>query len=170
MTKREAPTRCGTFWAWVPAMLLSSMLLGLGTMAYIAIDDPSFALEPNYYDKAVHWDRSQAEARSSQALGLRLTLLGPPSLSAQGDIELVLDIRDREDLPLQDAAVQVEAFPNAYATRIQQISLQEASPGVYRAKLSQGVRGLWELRLSVSQGAARFHQVLRIDVAKGGAA
>ena len=70
MTKTSVAAGSGTFWAWVPATLLGAMLLGLGTMAYIAIDDPSFALEPNYYDKAVHWDRSQAEARSSQALGL----------------------------------------------------------------------------------------------------
>lgn len=170
MTKREAATGSGTFWAWVPAMLLSSMLLGLGTMAYIAIDDPSFALEPNYYDKAVHWDRSQAQARDSEALGLRLTLLQPPSISARGEIELVLSIQDRQGSPVPGATVELEAFPNAYATRIQQVSLHEASPGVYRATLARGVRGLWELRVRVSQGSSLFRQVMRVDVSKGDAA
>jgi nitrogen fixation protein FixH len=170
MTQQHTVASSGTFWAWVPATLLGAMLLGLGTMAYIAIDDPSFALEPNYYDKAVHWDRSQAEARSSQALGLRLSLLQPPQVSAQGEVELVLGVRDRQDLPVQGAAVELEAFPNAFAARLQQISLQEASPGVYRARLSQGVGGLWELRFKVTQGASRFRQVLRVDVSKGGAA
>ena len=170
MTTREAATSSGTFWAWVPAMLRGSMLLGLGTMAFIAIDDPSFALEPNYYDKAVHWDRSQAEARDSQALGLRLTLLQPLSSSLRGDVELVLSVRDRGDLPVRGAAVALEAFPNAYATRVQQVSLLEISPGVYRAKLAHGVRGLWELRFDVAQGGSHFRQVLRVDVAKGAAA
>lgn len=170
MTKGEAHTSSGTLWSWVPAMLLTSMLVGLGTMAFIAIDDPSFALEPNYYDKAVHWDRSQAQARDSQALGLRLTLLQPLSISSPAEVELVLSIRDREDLPLRGAKVDLEAFPNAYAARVQHVSLREASPGVYRVKLAHGVRGLWELRFVVAQGTSRFRQVLRVDVAKGDAA
>lgn len=170
MTKRDAATTSGTFWSWVPAMLLVSMLAGLGTMAFIAIDDPSFALEPNYYDKAVHWDRSQAEARDSQALGLRLTLLQPLSLTLSGEVELVIELRDRQDLPLRGAALELEAFPNAYATRVQQLSLHETSPGIYRVKLAHAVRGLWELRFSVAHGASRFRQVLRVDVAKGDAA
>lgn len=170
MTQQQTAASSGRFWAWVPATLLGAMLLGLGAMAYIAIDDPSFALEPNYYDKAVHWDRSQAEAKDSQALGLRLSLLQAPSVSAQGEVELLLQVRDRQDLPVQGAAVAVEAFPNAFAARLQQLSLQEASPGVYRAKLSQGVNGLWELRFGVTRGALRFRQVLRVDVSKGGAA
>lgn len=170
MTKQEAATSSGTFWSWVPAMLLGSMLLGLGTMAYLAIDDPSFALEPNYYDKAVHWERSQAEARDSQALGLQLSLLRPLASSALGEVELELGIHDRQGLPVRDAAVQLEAFPNAYATQIQQVTLHESSPGVYRGKLARGVRGLWELRLRVSQGSSHFRQVMRVDVTKGDAA
>lgn len=170
MTQEHTVAISGRFWAWVPATLLGAMLLGLGTMAYVAIDDPSFALEPNYYDKAVHWDRSQAEAKDSQALGLRLSLLQPPEVSAQGEVQLLLEVRDRQDLPVQGAAVELEAFPNAFAARLHRISLQEASPGVYRARLSQGVSGLWELRFKITQGASRFRQVLRVDVSKGGAA
>ena len=36
-------------WPWVPAGLLGAMLIGLGTMATIAIRDPGFALERDYY-------------------------------------------------------------------------------------------------------------------------
>jgi len=82
----------------------------------------------------------------------------------------VLSVRDRGDLPVRGAAVALEAFPNAYATRVQQVSLLEISPGVYRAKLAHGVRGLWELRFDVAQGGSHFRQVLRVDVAKGAAA
>jgi nitrogen fixation protein FixH len=167
MITREAPPSSGKFWAWVPALLLGSMLAGLGTMAYLAIDDPSFALEPNYYDKAVHWDRSQTEERKSQALGLRLSLARPLSISIRGEIELVVGIRDRQDLPLRGATVKLEAFPNAFATRAQQVVFHEEAPGVYRAKLAHGVRGLWELRFHVPQGSSHFRQVLRVDVRNG---
>ena len=133
MTQQHTVAIPGRFWAWVPATLLGAMLLGLGTMAYIAIDDPSFALEPNYYDKAVHWDRSQAEARDSQVLGLRLSLRQAPAVSAQGEVELLREVRDRQARPLPGAAAELEAIPNAFAARLQRISLQEASPGLTSA-------------------------------------
>lgn len=161
-------TRQGAFslWAWVPALLLGSMLIGLGTLAYIAIDDPSFALEPNYYDKAVHWDQSQAALRESQALGLELAL-APLSIAADGQITLELSVNVQGGAPFADAEVQVTAFPNAFAGQMQQLTLREAAPGRYTGVLPRGVAGLWELRLAVRRGPLRFQQVLRRDAVKG---
>jgi hypothetical protein len=143
------------------------MLLGLGSMAYVAIDDPSFALEPDYYDKAVHWDRSQAEARASQALGFRLEPSRAFSANPDGSVDVELTLRDRQGTPLHGAEVRVEAFPIAVATRVEQRSLQETGLGVYRARLRGGTSGLWELRCVVAYGAARYRQVLRVEIAKG---
>jgi nitrogen fixation protein FixH len=151
-------------------MLLGSMLLGLAALAYIAIDDPSFALEPNYYDKAVRWDRTQAEARQSERLGLQLVLSGPLALKSDGSVELELSVADRANTPLRAATVTLEAFPNAFASRIEHVTLREVSPGVYRGRLSGGKRGLWELRFDVRQGAQQFREVLRRDVTRGDAA
>jgi hypothetical protein len=160
-------TKAGTFWAWVPAGLLASMLLGLGTLAYIAIDDPGFALEPNYYEKAVQWDRSQAEARESQALGFRLAPAHSLMLGADGGIEVELELRDRQGRLVSGAELSLEAFPNAAARKIDRAKLHETSPGTYRARLRGGASGLWELRCQVAYGTARFQQVLRLDVSKG---
>jgi nitrogen fixation protein FixH len=143
------------------------MLLGLGVLAYVAIDDPHFALEPNYYDKAVHWDRTQSEARASAALGLEVALTQPLVLAADGSLELELRVTDRERVALSDAVVELEAFPNAYASRVERLTLNETSPGVYRARLDGRVTGLWELRFRVAKGDRHFYQSLRRDVAKG---
>jgi nitrogen fixation protein FixH len=166
----EITSRAGHFWAWLPALLLGSMLLGLGALAYIAIDDPSFALEPNYYDKAVRWDRTQAEARESERIGLQLSLTGPLSLNKDGGVELELRVSDRANTPLCAATVLLEAFPNAFASRVEHVTLREVSPGVYRGRLSRGTRGLWELRFDVRQGSQQFREVLRRDVTPGDAA
>jgi nitrogen fixation protein FixH len=146
------------------------MLLGLGVLTYIATDDPHFALEPNYYDKAVHWDRTQREARDSEALGFQLALPTTLALSADGSLELELRVTDRERAALSSAVVELEAFPNAYASRVERLTLRETSPGVYRGRLAGRARGLWELRFSVSKGDRHFHQSVRRDVAKGDAA
>lgn len=159
----------GALWAWVPVLLLGSMFIGLGGATYLAINDPGFALEPNYYDKAVHWDRDQAEARASDALGLQVVLL-PLVTSAFGRANVELRIQDGQGLALAGATVQVVAFPNAYASQVQEVVLRESSPGVYTGELAHAVRGLWELRVSASQGSRRFREVLRRDVTKGDAA
>jgi hypothetical protein len=165
---REKPSKSGgMFWAWVPAGLLGSMLVGLGSMAYVAIDDPSFALEPDYYDKAVHWDRSQAEARASQVLGFQLQPTRTLTVASDGTVEVELTLRDRQDNPLSGAQIRLEAFPNAAAARIESRDLQEAAPGVYQTRLRNGTTGLWELRCVVSHGAARYRQVLRLEISKG---
>jgi hypothetical protein len=163
-------SRGGAVWAWVPALLLGSMLLGLGVLAYIAIDDPHFALESNYYDKAVHWDRSQSEARDGAALGLQLTLTKPLALAADGKLELEVRIVSGDRALIGPALVELEAFPNAYASRVERVTLSETSPGVYRARLRGHARGLWELRFTVTQGKLRFHQSLRRDVGQKEAA
>lgn len=170
MTDIPSTKSSGRFWAWVPAGLLGSMLLGLGTLAYIAIDDPSFALEPNYYDKAVHWDRAQAEARASQALGYRLELGGPLLRAADGSVEVELTLVDRAGAAVTGADVQVDMFANANAKRIERLSLREVAPGRYRATLRDATLGLWELRCAASQGGQRYQQTLRHDIGKGSAA
>ena len=171
MTAREATSsRAGAVWAWVPALMLTTMFIGLGTMAYVAIDDPSFALESNYYDKALHWDQSQQRARNSRALGLNLALSAPLALSKSGKVTVQLRVTDRETLAFSGADVALDAFPNAYANRVQRLILREVKPGLYVGELSQGVRGLWELRVIVTQGVLRYDQVLRADVSPGDAA
>jgi nitrogen fixation protein FixH len=163
-------SRRGAVWACVPALLLGSMLLGLGVLAYIATDDPHFALEANYYDKAVHWDSTQREARDSAALGWQLALPSTLAQAADGTVEVELHVSDRERAPVHGAAVELEAFPNAYASRVERVVLHEAAPGVYRARLRGQARGLWELRFSIAKGKLHFRQSLRRDVGKGDAA
>ena len=159
--------RAGRFWAWVPALLLGSMLAGLGTLTCIAVNDPHFALEPDYYAKAVKWDRTQAQAAESAASGIQLSLLQPLTADAGGHVELRVNVVDREHAPLTQAQVQLEAFPNAYASRIQRAVLRELEPGVYGCQLERAGAGLWELRLNVTQGSRSFRQVLRQDIGKG---
>jgi hypothetical protein len=167
--KPEKTASSGKLWAWVPALLLGSMFVGLGSMAYVAVDDPHFALEPNYYEKAVHWDQAQESARRSAKSGMTVTL-EPLVESPDGNVEVRFRIGDQGTKPAIGASVVLEAFPNAYANHVQRLVLEETAPGVYTGRLRRASLGLWELRLSATQGTAHFEQIFRQDVAKGNAA
>ena len=52
------------------------MLIGLGTMATIATRDPGFALERDYYQKAVNYDRVIAQRGENARLGWSVVTRG----------------------------------------------------------------------------------------------
>jgi hypothetical protein len=139
-------------------------------MAYVAVNDPGFALEPNYYDKAVHWDRSQAEAAASRELGLKLTVSKPLRVSESGKLELELAVTDKSGASYSGAQVKVEAFAIARASERHELALRELANGHYATEIDSKTLGLWELRISIDKDRDHYREVLRRDASKGDAA
>lgn len=153
----------GTFWALLPVGLLVLSLSGLGTMAVIATRDPGFSLERDYYDRAVHWDREQAQAGENARLGYGLALkFAAPSAP-------FVELSDRAGNKLRGASVRADAFANARASNIQKLVFVEAPDGTYRASLGSPRPGLWEFRFRVEQaGQPPFTSVVRAELAAQG--
>lgn len=144
------------FWALVPVGILGAGLLGLGTLAFVAGSDPSFALESDYYQKAVRWDEQQAQLAENARLGWQLELRVAP-----GGAKLVAEIARRDGAPVSEAKVVAEAFANARAADVRTLRFSESAPGTYEAELGRARPGLWELRFTVERGAERFTHVAR---------
>jgi nitrogen fixation protein FixH len=154
----------GLFWAFVPAGLLLASLVGVGTMCSIATRDPGFALEKDYYERAVRWDGEQAQWAENARLGYQLSVTSTP---APDGVELVARVVDRQNRPLRGARVRAEAFANARAADRQDIVLAERADGAYAAPLAKPRPGLWELRLRVERDGERFTAKVRVDLAPG---
>lgn len=157
------PPGHGTFWMLVPVGLLAASVVGVGSIAAVAARDPGFALEQNYYDRAVHWDRQQAEWAENARLGYRLSLAVVP---AEDGVELVLHVVDRAGAALHGAKVGAEAFANARSAARRPLAFAEAPDGSYRASLPGARPGLWELRFVVAHGGDRYTEVVRTDVTR----
>jgi nitrogen fixation protein FixH len=140
------------------------MLAGLGAMAVIATRDPGFALERDYYAKAVAYDRVIAQRGENARLGWLLrSELG--DASSGGVTPFVVSVRNAGG-PVTGARVSVEALRNASAQRSVDATLAERAPGEYSGELALARGGLWELRLTVERGRERFTAVERRDVAE----
>ncbi|HEX6764889.1 MAG TPA: FixH family protein [Polyangiaceae bacterium] len=149
-------------WPWVPVGLLAAMLTGLGTMAAIAVNDPGFALEKNYYAKAVAYDRVIAQRAENERLGWSIDAeLDAPAPGAA--TPLVVRLRHRGG-PVAGARGSVEAFSNANAGNVIETRFEEVEAGVYRASLPVRRGGLWEFRLAFERGSERFTATERRDV------
>ena len=156
MTKQR-----GSWWAYVPVGLLTAMVGGLVTLAIIANDDPAFAVERDYYKKAVNWEETQRQQRLNERLGWQIQL--EPKETARS-VELVARLVDGHGSPLRGAHLAVEAFHNARSADIFEANLSEHSDGSYRVKLPLVRPGLWELRFRASHDGARFTQIVRRDL------
>lgn len=153
-------------WQWPVgiAAVLATVVIADVTVAIIAGRDEAFAVEPNYYQKAVHFDDEMALRAESQRLDWSLapTLqLGRPG--APGTVSLSL--HDSSGRPITGARVQLLAMHNARASHQLTASLTERGDGKYDAPLDAERPGEWELRFLVTRGGDRFASRERIDAA-----
>jgi hypothetical protein len=152
-------------WPWVPAGLLASMLAGLGSMAVIASRDPGFALERDYYAKAVHYDREIEQRARNARLGW--SVVSTVGAAVPGSpTRLDVQVRGRSGFE-QGARVSVQALRNASASLVLEARCEESAPGRYHADLPLGHAGLWEFRFVVERGSDRFTEIVRHDVTDG---
>lgn len=153
----------------VVTALLGNVALGF-VLIRVARGDEHFAVEPDYYRKAVAWDSTMAQASRNAALGWQLA----PRLGAVRpgrEATLVLDVRDAAGVAVSGAAVTIEAMPVAYAGEVVRATMQPGdAAGRYRAVMAMSRTGLWELRIGVARGVERFTGNLRLEASAAGEA
>lgn len=141
------------------AILAGTVAMNIAVMV-IAADDPSFAIERDYYARAVSWDSTVVQEARNRALGWRLV----PTLSAFADDGAVLrvSVRDATGAAIADARVHVSALFVARANDV--IELPLAPDGAaYAARLPVARGGAWELRFVVERGGHRFTSTQRLE-------
>jgi nitrogen fixation protein FixH len=152
------------FWAFLPVGLLAAMVTGLGWLASIAIDDPGFALEPDYYNKAVHYDLELEQARKNQRLGWQARVSLAPARDARAPTAVAVTLTDASGAALRSGRVELAAFYNARASNRHQLLLSDEGTGVYRGSLPSPHPGLWEFRVVADVDGTRFTSTSRLQV------
>jgi nitrogen fixation protein FixH len=153
-------------WPWplaIVALLVAGAASNIAFMV-VASGDASFAVEPDYYRKALDWDRTMAQEAANAALGWSVSVdfergAGP------GETRLVARVADRAGEPVGGATVAVQAFASARARQVFESALEPASAGVYTGSVPSARPGLWEVRVRVHRGEDVFTQILSRDLA-----
>lgn len=151
----------------VVALLGGNLALG-AVLIRVANADPHFAVEPDYYRRAVDWDSTRAQAARNAALGWTWT----PSLGAvRGDrVPMMLAITTRDGTPVDGATVTVEARAVAHASDVLVDTLAARGAGWYGTALPMRRTGLWEFRLRATRGETVATTELRLDARADGEA
>lgn len=158
----RASGRRTRFWPLLVIGLLSGQLLVCSAIIYFANADPSMAVEPQYYEKALAWNHEAAQRERNRRLGWRVKALLESSASA-GAFDICLTLHDPRDQPIRGATVGVTAFPHLRSRERRSIALQEQADGTYIATLPAARPGLWELRVRASRGSDEFSETLTVE-------
>lgn len=159
---KQKVNRKAIFWMFVPVGLLVVSVTGWLIMVRVAVDDPGFSVEPDYYKKASHFDDEMAQRAQNASLGFRVSAESF-SLVGDDDAELVVRLVDQQGDPISDARITGQAFFNARAADIHRVTFVSRGEGRYSTRLRQPHLGLWEVRLSAERHG-RFSAVLRPEL------
>lgn len=152
---------------WWPVGIVAALGLTVGGniwVAMIAKADPSFAIEENYYQRALQFDAQRGVEQRSEALGWSLELQHGAA-SASGTT-LTARLTDSTGTPVTDAAVQVRLTRVARSQQSFPVTLS-AEDGVYTAQVPLDAAGLWDVAVEARRGPARFVASRRLDVPAG---
>jgi nitrogen fixation protein FixH len=154
----------GMQWPIGIALVLALTVVSNVWLAIVASSDEAFAVEPDYYRKAVHFDDEMALRAESARLGWRVEPeLHLGTSGTPGSLSVV--VRDAAGGPVNGATVELVAMHNARASHVLRATLAASGNGRYQAPLDAQRAGEWELRLGITRGADRFATRLRVDAA-----
>jgi nitrogen fixation protein FixH len=152
----------GTWWPIAITGVLATTVAANIWVMRIANDDPSFAIEPDYYKKAISWDSTLGQARTNAQLGWRLTpALGP--LAPGGGARLTARLSDSNGAAITGATVRVSAMQVARASDVHNATLDATAAGEYGVQLDAKIPGQWELRFDVRAGSTHFTETARVE-------
>lgn len=161
----------GMGWPIGVAVILGATVAANIVVMRIANDDPSFAVEPDYYRKAVHFDSTMAQERTNLSLGWGVETQ-IDSIVDGTHSRVTVQLRDASASPLPGARVAVMARHNARANDTLTAVLQEEAPGRYVAQLPIARAGEWEVRVDATHGSQHFSassRVIAVHVAQAAA-
>jgi nitrogen fixation protein FixH len=139
------------------------MVAGLLVMARIAVEDPGFAVEKDYYKKAVGYDAEMAQQARNATLGF-IAQADAPAVSDKAPPSIEVTLRDRDGQPVAGRELHAEVFQNARAAELLALHGRETTPGKYLLTLPAAHPGVWIVRATFQHESERFTADLRVSL------
>lgn len=156
-TQTTAPARWNRLvWPGMIFVIIGLHIAIMLVMVYVATSDRSFAIEPDYYQKGLHWDEIAKQRQVNAQLGWKVAIEVAPAADVYGQRVVTCKLTDRDGAPVEQAAVDVVAFAHARASERVLAALTTKGGGIYEGKVRLTRKGLWEFRLFVQRGGDTF--------------
>jgi nitrogen fixation protein FixH len=156
------PARKWRYWTW--PLIVVGLLLGhlsiMVTAVVLATGDKSFAVLPNYYDKAVNWDKNQAELRASEELGWQVTVIPSADVGPTGHRGLTVSVADAAGQPVADAVVDLTWYHHKRPNELLKAAFHTDRAGRAAETVVMRGEGFYQVNVTATAGGRRFVTVL----------
>jgi nitrogen fixation protein FixH len=143
-------------WPLIIIGLLSIHVAGMLVAVSIATRDRSFAVMPDYYDRALNWDRAQAEKRASQKLGWKLQIEPAGAVDPTGRRRVRIRLIDAQGRPISPATIQITAYHHAHASQRQTIQFQTDADGNAQQAMAMPFAGFYQFDSTAAARGEEF--------------
>jgi nitrogen fixation protein FixH len=154
-----------------PLFIIGLVVLNFGAGIFLVVLSSSgtHAVEPDYYRKAITWDKTMAQDRTNKALGWQVELSFEKPIITRSTNRIpkttvVLKPKTKLGLPIKGATINVEAFSRLRAQWRKKLTFKERPDGSYAIPIKLWPTGLWRFLVTVQQGKQRFTATLEQDV------
>lgn len=159
-TKRSLKERL--VWPGMVFFLLGMSTTTVTTTVILATGDKAFAVEEDYYAKAVAWDETSIQRAASEALGWTARAeVSEPDLS--GSRAVTVWIEDAAGRPVDVSTLRVFAFHHARRADTIEFPMVRIAPGRYAAGADMDRPGKWQLRVRGERGSDLFLSTLETE-------
>jgi nitrogen fixation protein FixH len=148
--------------------ILGTSWIVCGITVYAAVTDESFAIEDDYYERAVTWDETMAAKRASAALGWSATMTVSAADPHTNRRWLTVSVVDAAGEPVALDGAQAVAFHHARRGEAREVKLRSTGDGTAAGELGVGADGLWQVRLRAVRAGDVFLDTQDVWSAEGG--
>lgn len=152
-----------TRWVGMVIGLLGLSVVIQGIAVFLSVGDPSFAIEPDYENKAVHYDDIRLQRLHNEALGWTVGIRA--TAGRPGDMQVDVILQDDAGRLIEDAQVGLEALHVARANRVLRADALPYAETGYRCALPMRRSGIWEFHVDARRGDEHFTAVVRETIA-----
>lgn len=147
-----------SWWPWFVVGLLGTHVAAMAIAVTLATRDRSFAVVPDYYQRAVNWDQAQAQIRASEKLGWRIAVEASDQVDPLGRRVASFVFTDARGSALPRATLEVEYFHHAHGDddHMVKLSPDAADPTHFTALLPMRYAGQWEFHFTGQSGGQTF--------------
>ncbi len=137
--------------------LVTVVLLVNAVMITLAIVTNSGLVEEDYYEKGQDLERNFIKERDARhALGWSFKLDVPEKLVLGQAQTLRFNVVDRRGLAVDDLDVEMQAYRPSDADADFRLTMRAFAPGQYQARAVFPLKGVWDVKLKVSQAGESY--------------
>ena len=157
--------KAGAGWPIGITAILGATVAANLVMMRVANNDPSFAVEPDYYRKAVFFDSTMAQTRRNRDLGWSAQTVADSIVPGRPTRLRVL-LRDEAAQPVLGAQVAATVLFNARANDLTTTTLRDEGAGVYTTSVPINTPGEWEVRVNATRDTSHFTSSTRVTAVR----